>query len=90
MRHFLFAAVSAVTVLTAVGPNPAAAQADLYCLQGRDWGWPGLCYFWTYQQCLASASGTASYCGVNPRYAYSSQRPGYAYPSYRPGYWQGY
>jgi hypothetical protein len=87
MRRFLFVAV---TVLTAAGPNPAAAQADLYCLKGGDWGWPGLCQFASYQQCLATASGTNSYCGTNPRYAYSSYRPGYAYPSQRPGYWQGY
>ena len=81
MRHFVFAAVSAVAVLTAVGSNSAAAQDYPYCLKGRDWGWPGLCHFWTYEQCLASASGTGSYCGVNPRYAFAAQRR---------GYWQGY
>ena len=88
MRHFLFAAVSAVTVLTAAGSNPAAAQASLYCLKGGDWGWPGLCEFRTYQQCMATASGTRSYCGINPRYAFSNQRPGYQ--QRWPGYWQGY
>ncbi|WP_080664204.1 DUF3551 domain-containing protein [Bradyrhizobium elkanii] len=46
----------------------------------RDWGWPGLCQFWTYQQCWATASGTRSYCGINPRYAFARQRQGYWLP----------
>jgi hypothetical protein len=37
---------------------------------------PGNCQFATLQQCQAAASGTGSYCGVNPRYAYARQRPG--------------
>jgi hypothetical protein len=34
----------------------------------------GNCQFASYQQCLATASGTSSYCGINPRYAFSQQR----------------
>ena len=81
MRIFLFAAIFVVAMLTAAGSNPAAADDYPYCLQGRDWGWPGICNFSTYQQCLASGSGTGSYCGINPRYAFAAQRR---------GYWQGY
>ena len=81
MRCLLFAAVSAVAALTAAGSNPAAAQDYPYCLKGGDWVWPGLCLFWTYEQCLATASGTLSYCGINPRYAFARQRRG-SWPPY--------
>jgi hypothetical protein len=87
MRRILFVAASAFAVLTAAGSNPAAAQ-DTYCLQGGDWGWPGLCQFRTYGQCLASASGTRSYCGINPSYAFAGQRRG-DWQGCR-GCWQGY
>ncbi|MCK1640656.1 DUF3551 domain-containing protein [Bradyrhizobium sp. 157] len=48
-----------------------------WCLQGRDWGYPGQCQFWTYNQCMATASGTVSYCGINPLVAFAQQRRGY-------------
>jgi hypothetical protein len=50
------------------------AVQDSYCLQGRQWGYPGNCQFSSYQQCMATASGTDAYCGVNPRRAYGVQR----------------
>jgi hypothetical protein len=50
-----------------------------YCLQGKEYGMPGLCEFQTYEQCQASASGTSSYCGINPRYAFAQPAP-YAEP----------
>jgi hypothetical protein len=89
MRCLLFAAVSAVAVLTAAGSNPAAAQGYPYCLKGGDWGWPGLCQFSTYEQCWATASGTRSYCGIDPYYAFARQRQGY-WQGYAQGYGQGY
>lgn len=46
-----------------------------YCLQGRIWGYPGNCDFATYGQCMASASGTDAYCGINPAFAFA--RGGY-------------
>jgi hypothetical protein len=64
------------------GTAPASAQ-DRYCLQGRQWGYPGNCAFATYAQCRATASGTNSGCGINPRYAYGRQR-GYRGRAYRP------
>ena len=54
--------------------TPAAARDYPYCLQGREWGYPGNCQFTSYQQCQATASGTMSYCGVNPRAAFGAQR----------------
>lgn len=47
------------------GHIPPARQ-DIYCLQGRTWGYPGNCQFSTYDQCMATASGTYAYCGMNP------------------------
>jgi hypothetical protein len=51
------------------------AVAVHYCLQGRSWGYPGNCQFSTYEQCKATASGTDSYCGVDPHDAFARQRP---------------
>ncbi|MEH2563648.1 DUF3551 domain-containing protein [Bradyrhizobium sp. AZCC 2289] len=47
-------------------PSP---PPDLYCLQGRVWGYPGNCQFSTYNECVVTASGTDAYCGANPIYA---------------------
>ncbi len=68
------AAAFVATVLTAI---PASAHDPYdypYCLQGRAYGYPGLCYFTSYEQCQAAASGTVSFCGTNPRFAYGSHR----------------
>jgi len=77
-RHItlaVLATVSAVTVAGSVTSAPAAeAIQDRYCLQGRQWGYPGNCQFSTYRQCMATASGTNAYCGVNPMRAYADQR----------------
>ena len=53
-----------------------------YCLQGRIWGYPGNCQFSSYAQCMATASGTDAYCGINPQYASALRRRG----DYRPRY----
>jgi hypothetical protein len=77
MRKIIIgAAAFAATVLTAI---PACAHDPYdypYCLQGRAYGYPGLCYFTSYEQCQAAASGTVSFCGTNPRFAYGSQPRG--------------
>ncbi len=75
MRSQIILAAFATAVL-AGSVAPASAQ-DRYCLQGRDYGYPGNCEFATYGQCMATASGTFSYCGINPRYAYARQQRGY-------------
>ncbi|MGQ0685714.1 DUF3551 domain-containing protein [Bradyrhizobium sp.] len=76
MRMIVGLAVLAVSTgllcLETADAAPRGIQ-DRYCLQGRIWGYPGNCAFSTYQQCMASASGTFASCGLNPRYAY---RPG--------------
>jgi len=65
-----------------ISPAPAEAVPDSYCLQGRIWGYPGNCQFSSYAQCMATASGTDAYCGINPQYAFARQRRG----DYRPRY----
>ena len=87
MRQVLFVALSAVGLIaTASLSTPAARPAsftgiqDRFCLQGRQWGYPGNCLFSTFEQCMATASGTQAYCGENPRYLFSEQRRGYRQP----------
>jgi hypothetical protein len=72
----ILAAVSALTVVGSVLPVSAEAIQDQYCLQGRGWGYPGNCQFSSYPQCIATASGTDAYCGINPQYAFAQQRRG--------------
>jgi hypothetical protein len=75
-RGFLIVLAAATALVCNGLASPAAAQ-DRYCLQGRIWGYPGNCMFATYQQCMASASGTDAYCDLNPQYAYVRPRKGH-------------
>lgn len=73
----LIAVLATVSALTVAGSiSPASAGQDSYCLQGRQSGYPGNCQFSTYQQCLATASGTSEGCGINPMRAFAQQRRG--------------
>jgi hypothetical protein len=72
MRKIIGAAAFVAMVFTAL---PASSQPSdpydyPYCLQGGDYGLPGLCQFTSYVQCQATAWGTRSYCGPNPRFLY--------------------
>jgi hypothetical protein len=84
MFKLIGAAAFVGAALTAL---PASAQPYdsydyAYCLQGRDYGLPGLCEFTSYAQCQATASGTNSYCGQNPRFAFAASRDGQPLQSY--------
>src|SRR4029077_17458805 len=54
---------------------PAAAYEYPWCVQGKEIGIPGDCSYQSYAQCMASASGRAVYCNINPRAAYGRQLP---------------
>jgi Protein of unknown function (DUF3551) len=75
MRRLLLA-VSATVVAAAGSIAPAGAQDYPWCLQGKEYGLPGLCRYYSYEQCMVSASGTFSYCGINPRFAFYWAQPG--------------
>ncbi|MGO3928866.1 DUF3551 domain-containing protein [Rhodopseudomonas pseudopalustris] len=72
MRSLLIAAATATSLagLLATSSTPAAAWDYSYCLRGSEAGYPGNCSFVSYGQCKATASGTNSYCDINPRYAF--------------------
>ena len=78
MRHHLtLAALAAISVAAFGTLTPASAAPliqDNYCLQGRQSGYPGNCEFSTYEQCMATASGTNEGCGINPMKAFAPQR----------------
>jgi hypothetical protein len=80
MRHLAASLFLALTFATLTSAPSTAQIQDRYCLQGRRWGYPGKCDFSTYQQCMATASGTPDYCGINPMRAYGRQG---GYRSYR-------
>jgi hypothetical protein len=73
MGKIIGAAAFVAMLFTAL---PASAQPSdpydyPYCLQGSDFGLPGLCQFTSYQQCEATAYGLVAYCGPNPRFAFA-------------------
>ena len=75
MRRTIPLLASLATLIAVTFPAQAqTAGNDRYCLQGRAWGYPGNCQFASYPQCMAAASGTDAYCGINPRYAFSQRR----------------
>jgi hypothetical protein len=61
-------------IVTVAMPGEASARDYPYCLQGDQWGYPGNCQYSSYRQCMATASGTLSGCGINPRAAYGSMQ----------------
>jgi hypothetical protein len=81
MRNAMLAilALSAAGTATIAGSGPAAAYDYPWCVQGRGVGIPGDCSYRTYGQCMASASGRALYCNINPRAALNRQPRGRPY-----------
>jgi hypothetical protein len=74
MRHLFQPLVLTASVVTLLATSqPVLAQDYKYCLQSRQWGYPGNCEFSSYRQCMATASGTEAGCGINPQYGYARQ-----------------
>ncbi|MES2750675.1 MAG: DUF3551 domain-containing protein [Pseudomonadota bacterium] len=74
MRNALLA-VLAVAGVSVLGAEPAAARDYRFCLvEGGFASGPGTCYYNTYAQCMASASGLRAYCQLNPVFAFAEQR----------------
>ncbi len=74
MRNLLLAA--AVGAVASIGMTPTSVQARNYpfCIKGDFYpSWD--CRFDTYQQCLASASGTRAYCDANYYYYDYPRKP---------------
>lgn len=72
MRKVILAAF-AVTGALVFGSGQADARTYRYCLvEGFEPG-PGTCYYDTYAQCMASASGRRAYCQVNPFVSFAEQ-----------------
>jgi hypothetical protein len=75
-------AVLAAGGATLGGSGPAAAYDYPWCIQGRGVGTPGDCAYQSYAQCMATASGRAVYCNINPRVAFNRQPRGRYYRDY--------
>jgi hypothetical protein len=84
MRNAMLAMIAmlAAGAATVGGIAPAAAYDYPWCVQGRGVGIPGDCSYQSYAQCMASASGRALSCNVNPRAAFGRQPRGRRYPAY--------
>ncbi len=65
---FGFAAMAGI-----VASSPAHAYDRRFCMIGNGYGFPGYCAYDTYASCMASASGLAGYCNVNPSYTFDQQ-----------------
>jgi hypothetical protein len=86
----MFLALVAAGGLVVAGLTPAHAVGTRYpvCIQGNEY--PGLsgCYFTSFDQCQATASGRFLTCIANPYYAGGRDPRGYGrrpppgYPSY--------
>ncbi len=90
-RVFLALAAAAGLAMAGLAPAHAAGTRYPVCIQGDEY--PGLsgCYFTSFQQCQATASGRLLTCIANPYYAggaepgvYRERRPppGYPYSRY--------
>ncbi len=72
MRKALLAAL-ALAGVAVFGAGSAEARDYRFCLVEGWQAGPGTCYYDTYAQCMASASGRRAYCQVNPVFAFAEQ-----------------
>ena len=70
LRPLLMAGLFAAAAFTPAAGRAQGDQDYPYCVQGDNNGWPGDCSYSSYEQCVATASGTTDSCGINPRFAF--------------------
>lgn len=71
MRNVLLASL-ALAGASVLWSGPAAARDYRFCLVESRYAF-GQCYYDTYAQCQATASGRAAYCQLNPVFAFAEQ-----------------
>lgn len=86
---FMLAALAASTLFSMFNAAPAHAQNYPFCLVNGPG--PGDCKYDTYEQCMATASGTGKYCQPNT-WLLPQNNGAMAYGYSRPprGYTRGY
>jgi hypothetical protein len=86
MRNVTLAilALSVAGAATLAGSDAIAAHDYPYCIEDEISAFPHNCYYQSYAQCMASASGRAAECVVNPRVAFDRARRGQPGQPYRP------
>lgn len=72
--RIMIAVLLALAGAMALGSGTAEARDYRYCLRQAGEAGPGTCYYRSYAQCQASASGRRADCYINPRYAYGRYR----------------
>jgi uncharacterized protein DUF3551 len=69
-------ALTAIGLIAAISPAPAAAASSPFCIKGCDFGGgAGDCSFSTYQQCQATAAGRDASCAANPYFSANAELP---------------
>lgn len=79
MRKTLLA-TAALAGFAVFGTGSAEARDYRYCLLEGNQPGPGTCYYNTYAQCMATASGRRAYCQLNPVFAFAEQNQPVANP----------
>ncbi len=71
-----FLIIAALAGISALNSTAAQAQGRdyPYCLKEGGEAGPGTCYYTSYAQCQASASGRYAYCYTNPRLSFGLQQ----------------
>jgi len=85
MRRILIALALGAVGFTAAGIEPAGAEITYpWCAQygGKRGGGGRNCGFWTFQQCMATVSGTGGFCEANAMYR--GPQPGMVPPPPQP------
>ncbi|MEH2513026.1 hypothetical protein V1291_004380 [Nitrobacteraceae bacterium AZCC 1564] len=87
MRNAIWALIAVAGAYAFTSSPAEAARVYPYCLVEAFEAGPGTCYYDSYAQCMASASGRRAYCQLNPIVAFQQQgygQYGYGYDDQPP------